>query len=509
MSAQSPRRILLAECLHEVCSFNPVPTRYEDFFVNTGPRMLDYHRGTGSEISGALNVFGERPDLTLIPTFSARGITSGGTIPAADFRRLADEFLHEVRQAGPVDAAYFALHGAMAAENEDDPEGYLMAEARKILGERIPLVASFDLHGILTDRMLQHTDAMTVYHTYPHVDFFETGQRAARLLLRLLAGEIRPVTAKVEIPALVRGDELITASGVFGQFIREAQQIEQSLGGLSAGMFIGNPFTDVPELRCYSVVTTDNDPARAEREALRLAEAFWPERGRMQAKLTPLQESVQQAAQLLETGPRGTVALVDAADATSSGASGDSNAILRELVATGYGGRALVPIVDPPAVDAAFTAGVSGTVQTPLGGALDRRRFTPLPISATVRMLSDGRFRSESFNQEWRSGRTALLEAGNITLVVTSRPVHLFDRSLFYAHGQNPRDFDLVVVKSPHCQHHMYAEWCTRLINVDAPGSTSANLPTLGHTRSRRPIFPLDDGVEFKPRARLFTRAPA
>ena len=43
-------------------------------------------------------------------------------------------------------------------------------------------------------------------------------------------------------------------------------------------MFIGNPFTDVPELRCYSIVTTDNDPVLAEREMLRLAEAFWPER---------------------------------------------------------------------------------------------------------------------------------------------------------------------------------------------------------------------------------------
>ena len=49
----------------------------------------------------------------------------------------------------------------------------------------------------------------------------------------------------------------------------------------------------------------------------------------------------------------------------------------------------------------------------------------------------------------------------------------------------NPK-FDLVVVKSPHCQQHMFAAWCGRLINVDAPGSTSANLPTLGHTRCRR-----------------------
>jgi len=502
----SAPRVLLAECIHEISSFNPIPTRYEDFFVNTGERMAAYHRGRGSEIAGAVGVFGGVPDLTMIPTFSARGITSGGTIPAADFRRLADEFLDEVRRAGPVDAAYFALHGAMAAENEEDPEGYLLAEARKILGERIPIVASFDLHGILTDRMLEHTDAITVYHTYPHVDFFQTGERAARLLLRLSAGEVRPVTAKVEIPALVRGDELITATGVFGRIVGRAAEIERSPGGLSAGMFIGNPFTDVPELRSYAVVSTDGDPARAEREALGLAEAFWPERRRMQARLTPLADSVRQAAELLQAGPKGTVALVDAADATSSGASGDGNAIVRELSAAGYPGRVLAPIVDPSAVEAAFAAGVGATVRTTVGGALDRRRFTPLPITAEVRLLADGRFRSESFHQEWYSGRTAVLQAGNLTLVVTSRPVHLYDRSLFYAHGQNPRDFDLVVVKSPHCQHHMYAEWCLKLINVDAPGSTSANLPTLGHTCCRRPIFPLDEPVAFQPRAKLFSR---
>jgi microcystin degradation protein MlrC len=222
----------------------------------------------------------------------------------------------------------------------------------------------------------------------------------------------------------------------------------------------------------------------------------------MQAKLTPLAESIQEAMKL-----PGTVALVDAADATSSGASGDSNAIVRELLAANYSGRALVPIVDPGAVALAFQKGVGAVIETTVGGQLDRVRFKPLPVQATVRMLSDGRFRSESFNQEWYSGPTAVLQSGTITLVVTSRPVHLFDRSLFYAHGQDPRDFDLVVAKSPHCQHHMYAEWCTRLINVDAPGSTSANLPTLGHTHCRRPIFPLDRETPFVPQAKLFSRA--
>lgn len=494
-------RLLIAECIHEVCSFNPVPTQYEDFSIHRGQALFEYHRNLGSEVGGALQVLRAEPNLELHPTYGARGITSGGTIAQADFDRLAGEWLDAVRQAGRVDGAYFALHGAMASTQEVDPEGYFLQEARKILGEEIPIVASFDLHGILTDRMLEHADAIVVYHTYPHVDFFETGQRAARLLLRLLRKEIRPVTARVAIPALVRGDELITSSGVFGQIVGQARAIEQGPGGLSAGMFIGNPFTDVPDLCSDSVVVLDGDAEGAQREALRLAEGFWEHRHKMQARLTSLEESVR-----LAHATQGTVILMDAADATSSGASGDSNAILVELMRSGYRGSALVPIVDAAAVADAVRAGIGATVRTRVGGALDSKRFRPQEIQATVRMLSDGRFRSESFGQTWVAGTTAVLQAENITLVVTSRPVHLYDRSLFLAHGLDPKQFDLVVVKSPHCQPHMYAEWCARLINVDAPGSTSANLPTLGHTRCGRPIFPLDGDVSFTPQVRLFSR---
>jgi microcystin degradation protein MlrC len=495
-------RILIAECIHEICSFNPIPTRYDDFSIQRGNALFDYHRSLGSEVGGALNIFDAEPKIEVVPTLGARGITSGGTIAQADFERLAREFLDAVRQAGAVDGAYFALHGAMASNGEEDPEGYFLQEARKILGEKIPIVASFDLHGILTDRMLQHADAIVVYHTYPHVDFFETGQRSARLLLRLMRKEIRPVTARIAIPALVRGDELITATGVFGKIVGQARQIEQSDGGLSAGMFIGNPFTDVPELCCDSVVVTDGDPERAEREALRLASEFWEHRHKMQARLTSLEESIH-----IAKSTQGTVILMDPADATSSGASGDSNVILRELVRSGYRGRALLPIVDAPAVQTAVRAGIGVVIRINIGGTVDTKRFQPLAIAGIVRMISDGRFRSESFGQTWYAGTTAVFEVNNITLVVTTRPVHLYDRSLFLAHGLDPRHFDVVVVKSPHCQPHMYAEWCARLISVDVPGSTSANLPTLGHTRCRRPIFPLDTEVPFTPQVRLFARS--
>ena len=493
-------KILVAEWKQEISSFNPVLSHAEDFSIGVGEEILARHRGVKSEMAGALEVFEARPGLQIIPTYSARAITSAGTLADADYRRMAADFLGAIRKSPPVDGAYFSLHGAMAAQSEDDPEGYLLAEARKILGERMPFVVSLDLHGILTDRMLQHADAVVMYHTYPHVDFFQTGQRAARLLLRILAGEVRPVTASVIIPALVRGDELITATGLFGKVVAEAIAIEQSPGGLVAGMFIGNPFTDVSGLCSRSVVVTDNDPGRAEREALRLAEAFWQVRHKLQAPLTGLAAAVQIAKET-----RGTVILVDAADATSSGAPGDSNAILRALVEGGYQGRALIPIVDAPAVRAALGAGIGQTIRVSVGGTLDPRH-KPLPVEARVTMLSEGRFRSESNGDIWRSGDTAVLQVKNITLVATSRAVSLYDRSLFLAHGQDPTHFDAVVQKSPHCQERFFKAWAARLVNVDGPGATSANLKSLGHTRCARPMFPLEEATAFQPVARRFQR---
>jgi microcystin degradation protein MlrC len=495
-------RILIAECKQEVSTFNPVPSGYEDFTMRHGDEVLRYHRNVRSEVGGALSVFDATPGVDLVPACSAHFITSAGTLADAAFARIARELLASIKAAPPVDGIYFSLHGAMATESEGDPEGWLLAETRRIVGERVPIVISLDLHGILTDRMLEHSDAAVAFHTYPHVDFFSTGERSARLLLRIVAGEVKPVTAKVTVPALVRGDELITETGSIRHAVNAAKAIEQSPGGLSAAMMWGNPFTDVPALASNSFVVTDNDPARAEREALRIANLFWEHHEKMQVPLTSLADS----ARIAMENTSGTVVLVDAADATSSGASGDSNAILRALLDAGYKGTALIPIVDARAVDAAFAAGVGGTVKTTVGGALDARRFTPLPIEGRVRMLSDGWFHSETTRELWQAGRTAVIQFCGFTLIVTSRAVSLYDRALFLAHGCDPRHFGAVVVKSPHCEPHMFKSWAARYVDVDAPGATSANLRSLGHTKCARPIFPLDANVSFIPKAKLFQR---
>ena len=217
---------------------------------------------------------------------------------------------------------------------------------------------------------------------------------------------------------------------------------------------IGNPFTDVPELCSQVLLMTEGDRAAAEKEAARLARDFWNLRFRMQGKLIALDRAIAQAKSI-----DGPVIFTDAADATSSGASGDSSEILRALREAGYAKRVLAPLVDAPAAALAHKAGVGATIEVTLGGTIDRKRFKPMSVKAQVRLLSDGHALLETMKAPLAAGPTAVLAFGSFTVVVMSRPVSLFDRAMYFANGLDPKDFDLIVVKSPHTENHMFDAW--------------------------------------------------
>ena len=129
-----------------------------------------------------------------------------------------------------------------------------------------------------------------------------------------------------------------------------------------------------------------------------------------------------------------------------------------------------------------------------------------MTVKARVKLLSDGAARLETMKAPLEAGPTAVLTFDNFTVVVMSRSVSLFDRAMYFANGLDPTDFDLIVVKSPHTEHHMFDDWSEKNFNIDAPGATSANLKSLGHTICARPVYPLDEGVTFSPKAVIYRR---
>jgi microcystin degradation protein MlrC len=481
-------RILIADLKQETATFNPAPTTYDCFRIYRGAELVEAFEGSDTEIAGALDVFAEQGDIEIVPTMAADSV-SGGAIPTADLDRLIDELVDSIRPHAGVEAAYICMHGAMAGETEPDPEGTALTRIREVLGE-IPIVVSLDLHAILTDKMMQAADILVPYHTYPHIDMFSTGQRAAHNLLALMAGSVRPTMVKVPIPMIVRGDELITATGRFGDAIKICQQLEASEAGLAAGVIIGNAFTDVPDLQSYALVTLNDDEPAAFREATAIAQFMWDNRTLFQADLMSLDDAIEQA----KTGT-GLAVFSDGADATASGAAGDSNAILKGLLAADFSAPALLPIVDAAAVDAALAAGVGATLTVQLGGSLDSGRFSPVELTAQVKSLHDGNFSYENGMQA-NAGAVAVLRCGSIDIQVSQRSIYVVGRRAFTSHGLDPRDYELVVVKSPNGFRTHYEEIASQIMAVDVPGSTSANLHSLPYEKCVRPVFPLDDDVQ-------------
>lgn len=471
-------KILVGGFFQETNDFHPNVTVYEDFRIQIGPEMV---RDSGGVVAGAMGVFEQRADVEVVPTYSAT-MGAGGTITEACLERISSELLDSMSaHIENVDGVYLNLHGAMAADAEKDPEGYLLERIRDLVGPGVPIVPSFDMHGTITRRMLANMDAATILHTYPHIDWFETGERAASVLLQIIDGA-KPVMASVYTPTMVRGDELKTSTGVHGTFIRHLERLEDRTDVLAAGIMLGHPPTDCPEQGSRILVITDGNRSLAEQEALRIGRDFWNMRERMQCVLYSVEDAIEIASRA--TGP---VVFSDAADATSSGAPGTSNTILKGFMASDYQGKVLFPIRDEPAIEAAMRAGIGQQITMLLGGTKDPR-FTPIEVSGTVEVL--GR----------RDGiRIAVVKSENITIFIAASGGILCDRWMYSDFGQDPRSFDVIVQKLPHTPFEWYDEWAERNLTIDSPGAASPNIPTLGHELVPRPIYPLDPDMTYVP----------
>ncbi len=487
------KKILIAGCTQEISSFNPIKCEYDFFDITKGNKIYEFHKGKNSYIGGAINEIENSNNVDPIFALNAEGYASG-ILDHSSFLKISKELIDSVkRSANQLDGIYLSLHGAMSTQKELDPEGYILSEIRKIVGEEIPITISLDLHGVLTKKMLKNCDGVSSLLTYPHVDFAEAGKGAIKILKKIIFNNAKPVVARIKIPALVRGKELVTEKGLFRNQTNYAKSLLNNKDILSAGFLIGNPFTDVPELCSQAYIYTDDKEELAKKHVLKMANDFWPNRSKMQAELISLEESI-----MLGFKSEGTVVFTDAADAPSSGALGDSNKIISEMIDNNYPHSILSTILDSEAAKLAHKNGVGSKIKTSIGGKLDKR-FKPLELDWEVISINDNPFMPERWVWLQKPGKTAVLKSKNLTVVVTSNPVMQVDRAIYLENDLNPKDFHSVIVKSPHCEPEFYDNWVKENFNVDSPGSTSANLPSLGHKHCKRPIYPLEKNMEFTP----------
>jgi microcystin degradation protein MlrC len=488
--------IAVAQVIHETCSFTPAPTtveRFRDGGLREGADVIDGVGGT-SALAGFLDAVADRvPEWRMVPLLDASAV-AGGPLTADTLAYLAGRLLGDLDAARPIDAVFLSLHGASTAEGEPDVEGYLLESVREIVGEGIPVVASLDHHGNVTGRMISHLDGLVAHRTQPH-DPVETGRLAAAQLVSILRGDIRPTIAWRKIPMLAHQEQFATSRGPMRRWFDWAREAEGRAGVVSVSPFPLQPWLDVPEAGWSTVVVTDPDQESAEELAEQHARLAWSMRERFWAyDSVPVEEAVRQAA----TADRGPVLLSDTGDSVLGGAPGDSPYILAELLRAGISRTALVPIVDPPAVERAAAAGVGSTITTHLGGAVATELHVPVTVTGVVTAAESGPVQADVAGfSTFDMGRSVRLDSGPIRIVVSEREgVGGIHPVVYRRFGLEPAGAGVIVVKTAANFQH-YEGMMSRVIRVDSPGPTMSHLERFAWQRIPRPIYPLDDGVEF------------
>jgi microcystin degradation protein MlrC len=445
--------------------------------------------GKSTELAGFIAA-ARRREVELVPTIAAWA-PSGGPMVPADFHRLADELLVRIARARPVDGVLLALHGAWVSQDEPGADGWVLERVRDLVGPDVPIVASLDLHANVTERMVRSANGLVGFRTYPHIDMFETGQRAAELLFGVLGSQRRLATILRKVPMIVPPENAQTDVGPLAEVLAAARRAELEPPIRSVSIFPVQPWLDVPEQGCSAVVVTDEDGAEARRAADALAGLLWERRRAFRVPLVSPEEAVRRAL-ATDVGP---ILLVDSADGTSSGSPGDSTAILRALLDTSSDTPALVSLVDPEA--ARRVAESDGrAVRLAIGGRLDPGRHQPVEVEGRARRVANP---VVTFSGGIGDGLTAglgaaaVLEVGAIKILLMENPVPCYDPALYRAAGLEPREARLVVVKSPNNFRWAYRDVARDWIYVDAPGASSPRLEGLRFTRVPRPLYPLDD----------------
>lgn len=491
------RRIAIGELKQESNTFVRARTtleQFRDFHLWHGNDLLDRLRDTNTEVGGFLDVCDARY-WQPVPTLAAFAI-SGGPLAAGAFAALRDDLLRRLEGAAPLDGVLLALHGAMVAEGEDDPDGATLEAVRALIGPHTPLVVSLDLHANVTRRMAAHADALVGFKTCPHVDQRDTGRRAAEVLARRLEGGARPVTGFAKLPMVTPASlHVHDRPGPFKRLMDASRDAEQG-SVLSASIFTVQPWLDIPEFGYATVAVADGDRELADATARRLADLAWSERHALaDVELVPADEAVRRAL----GRPDGPVVLSELADGTGAGSPGDATAALAALLAARPGRTALAWIYDPDVAAEAAAAGVGATIDTMVGGKRDSVYNRPVRFSGTVELARPAayRFGGKGYTGIGMDmGLSAVLRCGKVYLLVTSKPVLTVDPALYRAVGLEPAEAQVVVVKS-HIQFRAgYAGIAREVLLLDTPGMSSDHLAALDYRRVGRPLFPLDRATD-------------
>ncbi|HEX2827613.1 MAG TPA: M81 family metallopeptidase [Burkholderiales bacterium] len=444
-------RIAVGGFHHETNCFVPTRTDFEYFAAHRdrpplvrGPEVLEWLGNTSFALSGFLQSMG--PSHDYVPLIWTSG-GAGGYVTRDAFERIAGEMVGMLSRQMPVDAIYLDLHGAGVSEDFEDAEGELLRRIRACVGDKVPIVISLDYHSNVTKQMVEMTDGLIGYQTYPHVDRIETGQRSANVMRTVLQRGRPSARVLRRIPFLIPLNSQCTMIDPSKLIIERAESLE---GGdiLNVSYLAGFPPADLAECGpSVSVHAYSQEKADAAADAL--AREIEAREAEFAQPLLDPDEAVRQAMRIASEAKK-PVVIADTQDNPGAGGTGDTTGLLAALVRN-KANATLGYFFDADAAAAAHRAGEGAEIEIALGGKFGIEGDAPYKAKFRVLKLGDGKMRTTGPSVGGRNidlGPMALLGIGDVKIAVTTKRMQAHDQAPFRHLGIEPVTEKILALKS-------------------------------------------------------------
>ncbi|PMR72181.1 M81 family metallopeptidase [Halomonas heilongjiangensis] len=505
MTGTSSRRVAILGLMLESNRFAPVTT--EEDYLNrvylAGTEILEDLNlpdpKLPTEIRGFIGAMNAHCDWTAVPILVGL-VEAGGPLEHAFYQATRDEMKRRLEAAMPLDAVYIANHGAMVTTEEDDPDGELFAMVRSIVGPEVPIVATLDLHGNVSERMVESADAIVAYRTNPHVDMRARGMEAAGILLEMFTG-MRPEMAFIRLPLIPPTVTLLTESGPYADIIEYGQGlITDEIANVS--ILGGFAFGDTPKNGMAILVTARHGGGVARAVARLIAQKAWDDHERYVPHLASLEDAVARVVEAGRHTDLPALILADVADNPGGGGRGNTMWILEALHDANVTGVMVGVIHDPALAHEAHARGEGATFQAIFNRHEPDEFSRRFEATARVACLKDGECvgrRGFYAGRHMNLGPSALLVLGGIQVVVISIRTQCADPVFLEMMGLDIARARAVVVKSRGHFRAGFDEFFSadQVIEVDTPGLTSPILSRFDFRHLPRPAFPIDSRVDW------------
>jgi microcystin degradation protein MlrC len=492
-------RILCAMLKHETNTFSPIPTdlaRFEDWGLQYGADVVAAYRDTRMPLAAYFRL-AEAQGAEIVTPVAAEAMPAG-LVTAQAYDHLTQLILDEVARG--CDVALLDLHGAMVAEGVPDGEGTLLRKIRELAPD-LPIAVTCDLHCNLTAEMVENCTALIGYKTYPHIDMYEVADQVGQIVMAAANGGARPVMAWGQVPLLSQTLRQGTDDSPMREIIARCHHWESQDGIGAATVFGGFALSDIEDAGTSAVVIADQDAfelAEVARDDLLMR--CWAAREDFVYQPHDLGAAVS----LAKGYNAGPVILLDHADNCGSGATQDVMTVIAEVLRQDLQDVAVATVWDPDAVSKMQKAGLGATVTLDLGGktAMPSLDLTgkPLTVTGVVEHVSDGRFIVEGpmyTGVEVHCGPTALLRVAGVRLIVTSLHHEPWDTGVFSMMGIDPTQTKYLLLKSRIHYRAGFGDLARHTLTLDGEGVTTSDNAKLNYTALRRPIYPLDEDIEW------------